>query len=541
MKKEKRRKIFFLILFSIIFLLFLKNSFDYLDPDFGWHLKAGENIFINKEVSTENIYNYTIRNSEWINHEWLADLTTFLIYNNFGYITLSLFFAIISTLSVFLLFKLTKTINKQNLHPILFFLLIITSFFIISPNAGVRIQSIGYLNIIILLTLVFSYERKKNKKILFFYPILFLFWANIHASFLFGFCVLFLYLFLEIIKNSFLIKFLPFLKKEKKLTKKEIKIYLLFFVSSILITLINPFGIKLYSFLFEYKNTAYLKYIQEWLPIFYPQINFFLLFYIGLFFSLLIINKDILFKNKNIKIFWWILTFITLLMSIKSKRNAYIFLISSFPLVHSLLKETLKEKEKEILKEKINKYFYTNFIKTILFIVMLLTIFNITLQTKFCKNPFAFYKNSCPLEAINYIKNNDELKNLTLFNEYGWGGCLIWNWPKKEIFIDGKMPQTKYEDRTIIEEYMNFKEKDKIEEKIEKHNIEIFLIKNPKTKLDKKEKETTEEKKHKINFFLKTNEEKDINEIYPYNFLNSSKDWKKIFENKESLIYIKNN
>jgi hypothetical protein len=297
-------------------------------------------------------------------------------------------------------------------------------------------------------------------------------------------------------------------------------------------TFITPFSSKLYSFLLEYKNISYLSYIKEWLPIFQPPIIYFFILYLAIFFSLLSINKKILIKKNNLKIFWWILNFITLLMAIKAKRNGIIFLITSFPITLYFLEKILTEKEKSFLKEKINKYLYTKFIKIFFIIMLFLTLSSLILQTQFCKNPFIYYKKSCPVAAINYIKNNNDLNNLKLFNAYGWGGCLIWNWPEKKIFIDGRMPQTKYKNQTIIEEYIDFKREEKIEEKIEEHNIEIFLIKNPKS-----EKENNKIKNFET--WLFQNKKTDLINIYPYSFLNSSDSWTKIFENNSSLIYVK--
>jgi len=72
--KRKHALTTLILLGILIFLFFLNNSFDYLDPDLGWHLKAGHDIIQDQKVSTVNYYNYTLNNIEWINHEWSSDL-----------------------------------------------------------------------------------------------------------------------------------------------------------------------------------------------------------------------------------------------------------------------------------------------------------------------------------------------------------------------------------------------------------------------------------------------------------------------------------
>jgi len=42
-----------------------------------------------------------------------------------------------------------------------------------------------------------------------------------------------------------------------------------------------------------------------------------------------------------------------------------------------------------------------------------------------------------PKKAIEYLKKNPKEGNL--FSEYGWGGYLIWKYPEKKTFVDGRM------------------------------------------------------------------------------------------------------
>ena len=50
----------------------------------------------NKEPLLDfNKYNYIIADKTWVDHEWLANLFIFLIYNKFGYICLNILFALV--------------------------------------------------------------------------------------------------------------------------------------------------------------------------------------------------------------------------------------------------------------------------------------------------------------------------------------------------------------------------------------------------------------------------------------------------------------
>ena len=153
-------KIFWLLFYILIFFLLLHNSFSYLDPDLGWHLKAGENIIETGSLPHINNYNYTLQGKHWVDHEWLIDVFSFWIYDNFGYIALSVFFALLTvlTLAIWHLFIQKNYLkNKRGLIFVMVFLL--WGVFAISPHFGVRMQEITFLNLALLLIILFYYNN----------------------------------------------------------------------------------------------------------------------------------------------------------------------------------------------------------------------------------------------------------------------------------------------------------------------------------------------------------------------------------------------
>jgi hypothetical protein len=60
---------------------------------------------------------------------------------------------------------------------------------------------------------------------------------------------------------------------------------------------------------------------------------------------------------------------------------------------------------------------------------------------------------SYPIEAIEWVRNHRDQVGHRLFNEYGHGGFLLWWLPEEKIFIDGRMPAWRIEDRWIVKDY----------------------------------------------------------------------------------------
>lgn len=297
-----------------MFLIIINNSLGYLDPDLGWHIKVGESIYQEQAVPHINHYNFVFSDNDnfWVDHEWLSNLLTYLIYDNFGYLSLTLFFALILFFTLLILNQFI--FNKISSQPIFKTLLIILEIILIKgilPSSGIRIQELSWLFFILLLLIIYNFEDKvilKKKKpwlILGFLIPLFFLWTNSHGSFILGPVILFIYIIVkagEIIIFKSNCKLKSFFDFSRTLEKQNILHLSLALILSSAISLINPYGLKLFDFLFIYsKNTAYLRIIAEWFSLFsFPLVPWNLIYLViflvvFIYFSLLTKRK----KNFN--------------------------------------------------------------------------------------------------------------------------------------------------------------------------------------------------------------------------------------------------
>ena len=176
------------------------------DPDLGWHLKYGEYFLKTGDVLRDNIFSTMMPNYNWVNHSWASDALIYFIYNNFGFIGISLLGAGIVTLTFFVLskaFNLTLW-NKAILFPMILLL-------VSNVNAvSFRSQMMSYFFTVVLFYVLSLYE-KNQKRLLLAIP-LFLVWANFHGGFIVGLILLFGYLgikkLLELKNNFFNFNFI---------------------------------------------------------------------------------------------------------------------------------------------------------------------------------------------------------------------------------------------------------------------------------------------------------------------------------------------
>ena len=511
-----------------------------MDPDLGWHLRVGKQILQEKAVPGFEYYDYTLEGKKWVDHEWLLNLAGFLVFTKINYTALNIIFALIGLLIIFLLNNLLlKKYFQDKLHFIFILIIEIIGLAGILPHFGVRMQELSVLMLLPLLFIIDKFHTTKDNKFLCLVPLLFFVWANLHGGFMLGLVILWFYLcvnlFIPKVIKHFKINFFDFKIFERK---KYFYIFLSATISSLAV-LITPYHYKYFSFMLEYKNTYYMKHIAEWLPVwnpplYYPQQAFFVIF--------ILIIVLLFFENKNTKctprafpaghpwgkkinLWHFFISILLLAAAFKSRRNFPIFFIASLPFITAATSSINKNNFKKIYFYLFkNRYIYFSLITS-----LSISIFLTLVLTNFTNSPFKNKKfcQSYPCGALEKIKTLAQ-ENLKIFNNYGYGGYLIWNWPDHKIFIDGRLPMLQINNHSLLEEYYEFSNKEKISDKLNEYNINLVL--------DKKHKTT------KFNWFEKTflgfkNKDKELNPLEEY--LSGEDDWELIFEDDNSFVYYK--
>lgn len=506
--------VFYLTLGSILGL----NSFGYLDPDFGWHLKVGEKIAETVAVPSDQIYMWSLSGQNWVDHEWLSNLLTFVLWQQGGYIAISLFFILLPLLGLILLNRHVFTrYLKTGLEQSVFCIFELGAIIACLPHFGVRLQEFAFVFLIILLTQIDRFRLDKKIKQIIWLPILLFIWACLHGSYLIGVAITLGWLAYELI-----LFFWPWLTKklaEHSVSKKQIIILSSIVIIAVGATLITPYGTKLYAFLSDYaSNRYYMSHIQEWrspfkTPFRYDQIIYSLLvvvFACGAMLSL----------KKFPKLWQGVLLLLLLLMSARSVRHfplwAVVSLLFAVPLIIS----------PALSKRRVP---YPRISSSVIILALLALCITSLAHTKITNDPFGYYCNNYPCAAVRFLREHPEYQTLRIFNHYGWGGYIIGVWPEQRLFIDGRLPQYPFNNRTILEEYNDFFNKDRLGEKLAEHKIEMVIFKpgGDNYKPDFIER-----------YILGRTERQYKNELIEYLNGNSAS-WKVVFEDSVAKIWVK--
>ncbi|MBI2034528.1 MAG: hypothetical protein HYT11_02225 [Candidatus Levybacteria bacterium] len=430
---------FKILLFTLTVAVFWWYGSVVLDPDFGWHLSIGEFIQTRGIPKTDPL-SYTMPGYQFVDYEWLANSALSLLYPLIGFAGLSIIFAVFAAVALFLQIHSEK---RFIIIPLVICATTLLSF------AGVRPQVISWLFFSLLLYV--TLDNKRLKTWAFVIPFIFLLWANIHGGFPLG---------LVSLAIIFIGRMLTRLKFQKDLT-------LILFLS-ILATLINPYGIKLWHEIWAITSDGALSgNIAEWMPmLFMPHLTFWYFFPFSVLFVIRYRNK---FKSYEFFLF-----FVLLAAGLISRRHVPFFIILSLPLTIRSLNYLFEETT--AIAGASGRLAKANIIFSILSFMVVAGQLFLQHRTMLSYTENAFY----PKKAVAYLKNHKSQGNLC--SVYNWGGYLIWKLPEKKVCIDGRMPAWKQKE-TAVESGNAFEEFQKLgagdislEHVATKYDIDTLLL-----------------------------------------------------------------
>lgn len=444
-----RKHLILLILLALGIVAFFRATIA-LDPDFGWHLRMGEQI-ISHGIPLTDPFSYTMPSYNFIDHEWLANVLIAIGYKSIGIYGLSFIFALIFVAALFI--AIPKKFKDYSFLPLVLAGSLMLGF------VGIRTQVITWFFLSIILKVIFDEDLWKKWK--FFLPLIFVPWVNLHGGFAVGIAIL----------------SLVFLFKSVQNRRFEFA-YFAISLLSVILTFVNPYGSRIWWEVWMQMSDSSLRWnIAEWVPaVFYVDFALLILFTFSVFF---------VFKYKakigGVKI----LTYLFLLfMALSSLRHIPLWALSAVLVTSAAIKFLMDEiKKNKYGREQLKK------VKKILFLVIscvfLFEIY-INLASAFSLSEQKFY----PAQAVKFL--NKYKLNGNLFTSYNYAGYVLWKVPGKKDFIDGRMPSWRRsgvypnESNYAFKDYLKMLSDESFFKKMmQKYNIHYVLLPIPQTAKNK--------------------------------------------------------
>lgn len=214
------------------------------DPDLWGHLTFGRDIVANWKIDAVDPYSFT-SDRPWINHEWLAEVLMYLAYEAAGPVGLVILKTAVLLLVIGCVIAAWRHRRLRGPHEAL---LIGLALFAMFPRYMTIRPQIFSLVCFALELLILSATERGNRRPLLWMPIIFIVWANAHGGFIVGLGVLGVWAALQALRTP--ARSVPALAVAGASTAA---------------TLVNPYGVGLWRFLWETVGTSRPD-IADWTP-----------------------------------------------------------------------------------------------------------------------------------------------------------------------------------------------------------------------------------------------------------------------------------
>ena len=418
------------------------------EPDFGWHLRTGLDV-LHRGMPLPSVdpYSHTMPDWPWVEHAWLTDVLIAKIYSSFGALGVIVLFGAI-TISAWLFGAAVSSAGVLSR-----LLACVLSLWVALPFLGARTQLVTLLGLA-LLSWMLKRWHEGNGWVQWWIPPLFLLWANLHGGFLAGL----LYLLLVVatttivgwLSDQRIVNMGPL--HEPVFGWKEVKRLALLTAVSAGLTLVNPYGWRLYEEIVDsLSNRFMLETLQEWQPLSMAGLA-------GRSYALYLAGLGITMAlwYRRIQPVRWVVGAVFLALSFRHMRNIPFFLIVSLPFCAEVLSEAWERLRRRWPSDEAATQ-RGCLAATVVLALMLWWLgpehlHRIALSGT---SPAEYFKEtSYPIEAVQWIQANQDQAGQRLYNDYGYGGFLLWWLPDTKIFIDGRMPAWRSGERAILRDYM---------------------------------------------------------------------------------------
>lgn len=452
-------RLFTTILFIALFAMTLREI---SDPDFWWHLRAGQYIVENATIPHRDPFAFTTQGKEWITHEWLSEVFIFGVHRVGGLALLSILFSGIITLA----FGLTYARSEGK--PYLAGFALLLGALATAPTWDVRPQMLSLLLMSVFLFLLDRYGSTHNAKLLIPIPPLMLLWVNLHSGYALGLVVISAYWFgalVEGIAYPWKQKTAADITREPSppsLTRRMTRNLFIVLVLSALAVLVNPNGARMFLYPFEtLTSPAMQRYIQEWFSPDFHQTEWlpFALLIVALVFTTLL-------ARARVPLAHVLLVCLFALAGLRSVRNIPLFAVIAIPILSAQLAAWIPLRASKRPTPRSMRIINT-------MIVAFIALAALVRVGGVLANQANVERAKYPAAAVEWIQKNRPAPNL--YNSYGWGGYLIWKlYPDYLVYIDGRAD---VHGDVFIEDFLNiYRASPGWEDKLTEKNVRLVLI-----------------------------------------------------------------
>jgi hypothetical protein len=428
------------------------------DGDTGWHIRTGQWIMAHHQVPHTDMFSFTRPGAPWFAWEWLWDVIFGWLHLHWGMAAVTLGSLLVLAFTSALVFRLVHrkctnvliaagvsilAVAGSSMHwlarPHLFTLLFVVIFYSILERVSgeedgpiYNRPQVGNL----------PHTGLGNAKLLWLLPVLTILWTNLHAGFLAGIILIGCYAAGEL--TAWVLSAEP---ERRKAALGNARLYLLSAAGCFLASFLNPYFYHLHQHIYAYLTDAYqFKYISEFQTISFHEIS------AKVYLEPMIVLAAItaawsLYRRRFVYVF---LLLGWLHLALMAGRNIPIFMFVAAPPVALTLNEMLGllsaanvagwvKRAIQSLENLAGEIDETDRIGRAHLVSAGLVLLIVAISYAPGRPPkfqAEYDPKHYPAKAADALAAADP--SWRIFTEDVWGGYMIYRYPERKVFIDGR-------------------------------------------------------------------------------------------------------
>jgi len=385
------------------------------DLDNWWHVRVGQWILQNHSFPHNGILSRTAVDRPWAAYSWGYEVVLAQFYKWLDITGIGLFGVILTVAAAFSVYLMTRRLSGR------FWVACLTATaagFVFLFNSCPRPVFFSVILFAAVLTLTFEANRTGNVRPLYWLPLVFAIWANLHIQFIYGLLVICL-----LFTKSVVCKIAPSFGQKSEANPPPLPMETLALVlgACALATCLNPYSYHLYEIVYGYAK-AKVPY-QIILELQAPNFRLFrhyveLLLAGAAFFALG--------RSRKIDLFKLGLLALSAIAAFRTSRDAWFLCVTAAACLADLPADEAERDRPETFYE------YAGLAVFLVLSGLLLarfTDFNRMALDDAISAEF-------PVKAVNFLRQNPQPG--PLYNTLDWGGFLTWYMPDYPVAIDGR-------------------------------------------------------------------------------------------------------
>ena len=387
------------------------------DPDIWWHLRTGQWVLQHHAVPATDPFSQYGMGRPWVAYSWLYEVLIALLFAKFNLLGIFIYDAVMRVAIAVALHRLMRRLLPSSRWTLGLTALGVA---VMMNKFGPRPGLFTILFFIVQYEILTAARQSGNHRLLFWLPPLYVLWANIHVQFIYGLFALALQ-----VAEPLLARRVPQLSpagnREVPL-RRILPVTLACFAA----TLLNPYTLRIYGVIHEYitQLVPFQLVLELRAPTFRSPYDWFHVAVIALAFF-------VLGARRRFRVTELVLLSVATIVGLRAARDAWFAAVAALVVIAS---GTTATAEPEHSRPRWQPAAVGAGVLVVLIaMAAAFGISNAKLQGKLGAD---FPGGEFPVGAVKYIEEH-RLPG-PLYNDFNWGGYLIWALPRLPVYIDGR-------------------------------------------------------------------------------------------------------